>query len=208
MVYLTVAYPFYFANCSCKTEGARLCVVEVDTNQMAPWRFYPDEDFIAQVLMRTKKIPLDEAHPTARNRLSRFKQYWKDSIKGLGNAAYQGIIFPKAITRICLFDGQARPNLWLAFADPTITLMNYAICGPRYRGMVEWMFGRREQLPQVKGPTCDFPAPMKPLDDEMTKHTQGFIEHWTKESVDRIGIEVLERIPSKLGQDDKWQQLK
>ena len=201
MVYLTTAYPFYFAHCIQKVESARLCVIEVDSSRLSPWRFYPDEDFITQVLMKEKKMPMDRAHRKVQKRFTEFQRHWKESVNGLGNMAYQGVIAPKAITRICLFDGATRPNLWLAFADPTITLTNYILCGTRYRGMVEWMFGRREQLPQVEGPTTE-PIPPEQLTGELAKHTKGFIEHWTKESADRTGIELLGRLP-----DGTWQPI-
>jgi len=210
MVYLTTAYPFYFAHGTRKVEDARLCAIEIDSNRLSPWRFHPDEDFITLVLMKRKKMSLDRAHGVVQKRFAKFQGHWKDSIKGLGNVAYRGVISPKAITRICLFDAQTRPNLWLAFADPTITLTNYSICGARYRGMVEWMFGHRDKLPQADQP-FDLPT-MDCLDAcagpgtvtyriELLKRAQNIVEHWTKESADRTGIEVLER------KGDTWQPI-
>jgi hypothetical protein len=76
-----------------------------------------------------------------RERLYSFAHLWDKSIEGLGNCAYQGAVPPSAITRVGLFTPASNPSIAMMIMDPMITLMNYRICGPKYRALVQWLMG-------------------------------------------------------------------
>jgi hypothetical protein len=110
----------------------------------------PDEDFLEQAT-RGQKAPawcrglsrcrtMKARTEWFRDRLEIFAEHWTQSIAGIGNAAHLGRISPEAFTRI----GYFRPNgcdamFWAI--DPTITLLNYQIMGPKYRSLTRWFVG-------------------------------------------------------------------
>ena len=146
MVYLTVAYPFYFA----LSHKGLAAVVEIDTKGLSRKRFFPDEDFIALVLSRQEEKELDAVHGTSRDSLEAYQDRWRLSLGLLGNCCYQGTIPASCITRYCLFDPVARPELAAEMRDePLVNLTNYAAMGQSYRRLVAWMFGDRKVLPMV-----------------------------------------------------------
>jgi hypothetical protein len=190
MVYLTVAYPFYFA----LSHKGTVAVVEIDTKGLSRKRFYPDEDFIALALSRQDVKELDAVHGQSRDSLETYQHGWKLSLGYLGNCCYQGTIPPSGVTRYCLFDPKARPELAAEMRDdPLVNLTNYATMGESYRRLVAWMFGDRKVLPMV--------ADTKQQLESMQRSTIGadFIEAaekrlalWKKESRDRTGIHVFQ----------------
>jgi len=113
MVYLTAAYPFYFA----LSHKGIVAVVEIDTRGLSRKRFFPDEDFIALVLSRQEEKELDAVHGQSRDSLEAYQDRWKLSLGHLGNCCYQRTIPPKHITRYCLFDPSARPELAAEMRD-------------------------------------------------------------------------------------------
>ena len=190
MVYLTVAYPFYFA----LGHKGTVAVVEIDTKGLSRNRFFPDEDFIALVLSRQDEKELDAVHGQSRDSLEAYQDRWQMSLGLLGNCCYQGIIPAQYVTRYCLFDPKARPELAAEMRDdPLVNLTNYAVMGQSYWRLVAWMFGDRKVLPMV--------ADTKQQLESMRRSTIGadFIEAaekrlamWKKESRDRTGIHVFQ----------------
>ncbi len=158
LVYLTTAYAGYFAYAATPPEEdaapQKWGIVEVDTDLLLNgcWGLLPDEDWMEQA---TRNQDLSEAFPglgdcdeditlrTAwfRDNLHGFQPLWRESVKGLGNCAYDGYIQPEAITRITLYDPNSCPTITMAAVDPMITTMNYQLCGPKYRAITQWFMG-------------------------------------------------------------------
>jgi hypothetical protein len=148
-VYLTAAYASYFALSACE-EGERCAIIEIDTDLLPCEDDYlvPDEDFLEQAT-RGQELPeewgVNGASMEARTKwfrenLYRFGHVWKQSVEGLGNCAHEGAIPPEAITRVVYFDF-AKNGLALMAVDPCITLLNYRLCGNKYRALTKWFFG-------------------------------------------------------------------
>ena len=150
-------------------------VFEVDPAGLDQTLLYPDEDYVAHLMYER-----DLREPTAKQKthihanLEVFRHLWTKSIAELGNCAYQGTIPPQAITRYCLFDTAARPELTLHVRNSLISLMNYAMYGRHNQQIAAWCFGDQKNLPMVVGSTSD---------EER--------QFWLAQSTDRTGIEVV-----------------
>lgn len=184
MVYLTTAYPFYFALYACEA-GEQALVVEVDTDGLDDYAFFPDEDFISQALSKKGFTGVDkEVHDDVLVNLEGYQEHWQMSVEKMGNCSYQGIIDPEDITRYCLFDSSTRPYVAMSLMDPSISIMNYHFCSEKYLNLVAWFFGDTELL---SDPLAGFQD-----ESEMVKKTRA---HWLAESADRTGVEVVNVCP-------------
>lgn len=181
MVYLSIAYPFYFAIGA--TQGKhKPIVLEVETDYLDAYNLYPDEDFLHDVLQHQRK-PIPKS---LRDDLPSYQHHWRDSLNALGNCCHHGVIQPTAITRYCVFDPSQRVPLTSLMLDPSISIMNFSICKTKYCGLVEWMFGDRATLPDDEF--------MLMLDSQVSPEVRQFIaqrkQFWTEQAQDRTGIEV------------------
>jgi len=179
MVYLTTAYPFYYATMNPKE---RRCVVfEIDAARLDERRLYPDEDYLFhRMLQRDGKTPTREQHRRLCADLDLFQRLWPNSLTLLGNCAYLGTIPRRAITRYCHFDSALRPELASYCMDASISFANYEQQGKQFEKVVAWFFGDRKVLPMV-------------AEAETAEERQ----FWVAQSKDRTGIEVVElRQPS------------
>ena len=191
MVYLTVAYPFYFALCHDGLAG----VVEIDVRGLDRKRFFPDEDFLTNAHAMHDGQELDAFRKEdIRVMLHTYGEYWKDSVRYQGNCCYQGTISPYRITRYCIFDPKARPALAAEISgDPLINLANYEIKGKSYQQFVAWMFGDRKVLPMVAEAKETIEILLKsPLEAEYLEEMRKSLALWKRESPDRTGIDVWE----------------
>jgi hypothetical protein len=145
MVYLTTAYAPYFAINSSK-KGDKALILEIDFSKLEISKLYPDEDFIAQVLSVQEDRPLDEVHEEVCEDLEGYQHCLSDSLGGLGNCSYKGVVPAVAISRYVLLDCESRSDLAMMAMDPCISLMNYKFCGNRYRSVISWLFGDREDF--------------------------------------------------------------
>lgn len=179
MVYLTDAYPFFFAVNNCENED--FCVVfEVETGLMVEELLHPDEDFVAQTLAHQRNKSLSEIHEKVKGELEFYQHHWKDSLERLGTCAYQDVIEPKAITRYCKFHPSQRVELAMNMMDPSISLMNYFLLADKYRNLTQWMFG---DVPTYN-PMSQYGFPDNPVLAEQNRF-------WEMQSKDRTGIEVV-----------------
>lgn len=148
LVYLTTAYAAYFAmNCTDPAEE-RVAIIEVDAAMLDADSLLPDEDFVSQVLHAQRhpiqpELSLADLHWMVREALEEYQHHALDSLRALGNVAYQGTVPAAAITRYCVFDPKEQAALAWAACDPMITPMNYRFCGEKYRQMIAWLFGDR-----------------------------------------------------------------
>ena len=145
-VYLTNAYGFYYAS-NALEDGGKMAVFEVDVDKGA---LLPDEDFIEQAmrteLQKNKDYNMLAATWEIRDNLESYKQYWADSLAGLGNAAHHGVIYANQIKRYAIVDDMA-----FSFAfDPTICLANYSIMGAYYRNSMRWLFDPDCEMEELK----------------------------------------------------------
>ena len=196
MVYLTVAYPFYFA----LSRKGIVAVVGIDTKGLSRKRFFPDEDFIALARSRHEGKELDAVHGTSRDSLEAYQDRWGMSLAFLGNCCYRGIIPSECITRYCLFNPQTRPGLATEMRDdPVINLTNYDLMGKSYRRLVAWMFGDRKVLPMVADTKMQIQDMQKSVvGAQFVDAAQKQLALWKKESSDRTGIDVFHHQPVAL----------
>jgi hypothetical protein len=191
MVYLTVAYPFYFALCHEGIAG----VVEIETRGLDREVFFPDEDFLTNAFAMHGGQALDASRKEEiRDMLHTYGDHWEDSLRFQGNCCYQGTISPEYVTRYCIFNPKARPALAEEISgDPCINLDNYSMKGKSYQQVVAWMFGDRKVLPMVAEckENIDILRRSK-TDAEYLKDARKGLALWKKESRDRTGIEVWE----------------
>jgi hypothetical protein len=162
LVYLTRSYAPYFAfNATPEEEGidnSKWGIVEIDTDWLEEYNLVPDEDFLEQASRNMQLPPEDEIdnsdfaglqlcetmeERTAwwRDNIDMFAHLWEKSIEGLGNCAFMGEIPSVAVSRVVIYDPKTNPHMTTLCLDPMISLMNYAICGNKYRGATDWFFG-------------------------------------------------------------------
>lgn len=152
-IYLTNAYALHFAYQATKADSEEaMAVLELDTD----WLPYlvPDEDWLEQVSRKQEGLvpPGQNRTMKARTRwfrknLDRFSAHWTESLDGLGTCGHQGAIPPDAITRHRIVTFPQFAELTFRHGiDPMVTVMNYKICGPRYRNSLRWLFGDTEAL--------------------------------------------------------------
>jgi hypothetical protein len=185
MVYLTTAYPLYFATTAIKDDERGL-ILEVDTRHLNEKKLHPDEDFIAQVLSKHQNVSLDSVHKIVRDKLEQFKDMWRDSVENMGNCAHKGIIPPHAITRYILIDFTKRIELAMMAADPMISIINYTICKNKYINLVRWSFG---DVDVIEDDFANFSE--NAIDSDLADLLAKRKKYWEERSADRSGIEVV-----------------
>lgn len=188
MVYLTTAYPLYFA-INAIEDNEKSLIVEIDSDLLDQSLLYPDEDFITQVYMQQgpAELELSVAHKHVRRRLKQWQHLWAKSVESMGNCCYKGIVPASAITRYCLFDAAARPAISAMAMDPCISILNYMLCKEKYTGLVAWLFGDKNNLADLgtESFSTDNPTIAKLIRDRE--------EYWKKEAANREGIEMHEK---------------
>lgn len=141
-VYLTNAYPLYFANAAHKDHNA-LLILEVDIDNLNCNKLAPDEDFLEQASRHLDIVPSKIKDMVARTRwfrkraLTEFQHEWQKSVDNLGTCCYYGNIPFSCVTRYALIDPRAPIQ---RLSDPTITILNYRIMGGYYRNLVSKIF--------------------------------------------------------------------
>ena len=158
-VYLTTCYAGYYAACA-SAGGKTWGFIEVDTDRLDAKRFLPDEDFIEAAIRESKndsweviqELDFNDRLAYFRDCLPEYSVFWEDSVKHLGNCCYRGIIPPEAITRVTLFDKKTNPRMSYMCLDPTITLINFKICGEKYKAMTRWFAGYQISAEELNHP--------------------------------------------------------
>ena len=191
MVYLTSAYAGYFAYNAVQSEE-RMLILEVDQDKLDVERMFPDEDYLGQCYAKQFDVPLETAHAQIRSRLGTFRHHWRASLSGMGTVAYRDAVPIEAVKRYALLEITGRPRLWTSFMDPSISIINFQHCGPKYIGMLEWVFGDRPLLPQIDD-LKQWAEGAK--DAETIRQLEVWKSGWEAESADRTGIEIVERKP-------------
>lgn len=146
-IYLTTCYAGYYA--ACASGKNQWGIIEVDTDHLDGKRLFPDEDYLEAVISHPKNaswkflkgMESNERVAFFRDSLPAYSYLWEDSVKHLGNCCYQGTIPPEAITRVSTFDKKSNLNMAYMCLDPSITLLNFKICGEKYKAMSRWLSG-------------------------------------------------------------------
>jgi hypothetical protein len=232
-VYLTNAYAGYFADAATKDPKEHWGIIEVDVSKIREG-LLPDEDFLEQA---TRNQPLPEPEDCEddlynglryaneikdsqermvartewyKDNIFGYQQYWRDSVKHLGNCCHFGNIPPEAITRITIFDPKSNRDIYYA-VDPTITLMNYVVAGRKYREITKWLAGYDADpeavcglfFPGAKVPVKTLsqeeldrlPESVRQATDDMRKMRDQMVdavEHWKANILsNRSGLEVI-----------------
>lgn len=194
MVYLSTAYPFYFANSTC--EGDEMpAIFQIDLSKLNKKKFFPDEDFIAQALSQQMNVSIDKIHFEVRDNLKLYKKYWKASLKGLGNMAYAGTIPVEAIIRYAVVDRKKRPGLSM-FMDPSISGINFALMGGTYQRFTNWILGLEKEFPPLQSAREDLKKAESAPDKNFANMFRGLVENYERESVSRDGIELVDLSPA------------
>ncbi len=136
-VYLTTAYPIYFALNTCM-NGDDLAIIEVDVDTAD---LYPDEDYIAKCLKyndpRFREIDLRAINPMIN--LEDYKEYWEASLK------YNGLVCIKRVKKKEIIRHVIIPHKEIniiinAGADSIPIPMNYLVCGLYYKECIRILF--------------------------------------------------------------------
>lgn len=199
MVYLTTAYPFYFSMAAL-SEGENsndLAVIEVDRKKLDKDKFYPDEDFIAQVISSASQKPLEEVHKNVVRNIHEYRHLWRRSLAAMGTMAYKGHIPPEAIKRCARVDTKKRGALKFA-VDPCISMINYQLMGAGYERFTRWLLGYDEELPILVDARknveqyTQMKNEGKPDAEKFLAMFERNLKTWTEEAKNRDGIEIID----------------
>ena len=149
LIYLTTAYaPYYALQAVKELKRDKIAIIEIETDLLDETKMRPDEDFIEQATRRDKKNgagirgkTMNERTEYIRNHIDEFSASWTLSVQHLGNCAYKGVIKKTAITKVSVVDISKCRAMCFEAIEPTITLMNYKICGAQYRMLNRWFMG-------------------------------------------------------------------
>ena len=185
-VYLTDAYAPYFAwNAVEVRDSEKALIIEVDPSVLDREDFFPDEDFIAQAIAKQEKKSIDDVHAEVRDTLELYRHHAWDSLANLGNICHQGAVAASAITRYATIDLDKQRDLAWACMDPSISLINYKICGGKYRSIISWIFGDRPDFEVGSG------LPNEQYIAMIEKLQPGYADGLAKLFKNRDGINVV-----------------
>jgi hypothetical protein len=136
-VYLTDAYPVYFALAAAEI-GEDLAVIRVEVDERI---LFPDEDYVALCLKTHdrfyKNIPITEIN--AMIDLYNYRQFWVESLKYNGKAAIP-FVRPEAITGHVVIDSDDMQTILATGGDSVPMPLPYQLLGEKYRQILEEMF--------------------------------------------------------------------
>ena len=191
MVYLTLAYPFYYAACVTENDDP-LVVFEIDCGKLDVSNLYPDEDYIAQGISHQTGKSLKDVHFDIRDNIDEWKDLWESSLDKMGNVCHKGNIPISCVTRYAIVDPKEfNPHIYIDLLDPSITPINYMIKGEYYRNLVNWFFGDREKLPQIDEAKQFLEHARLVGKDDFVKMQKDRIEYLEEQSGNKKGIEVV-----------------
>lgn len=148
-VSITVAYAWYYAAQASGDGEGDPCVVQIKTAMLDPSLFRADDDVLGQMVMHRDKLALAEADKVARTEGAEGGPMANigaalASLECIGSLSFNGTIPPEAIIQAVALSPASRDNaLFLgATLEPTITALNYRVCGEHYRALTEYPFTR------------------------------------------------------------------
>ncbi len=139
-IYLTTAYPVYFALQAAMNEKAELAILEVDVPDNC---LYPDEDFVAHCLKITedkyKHMDLKDINPLVD--MEKYRHQWITSLEFNGNVAVKRVE-PNQIKRHVTIPLNKRNGgaILRLGGDSRPVPLNYKVCGQGYRAFMKRLF--------------------------------------------------------------------
>ena len=139
-IYLSTAYPVYFAYCAAKEDDEKLLILEVEVEEKL---LYPDEDYIAQCLHvhdpYFQKMKLEDVNPFVDP--ADYKKYWVQSLKACGNVCIKKVL-PRQIKRhvVIPVNSTTIQEILTIGADSMPIPLNYHFLGTAYRKSMEALF--------------------------------------------------------------------
>jgi len=134
LVYLTDCYGIYFASSSSENSAAVLLKVDVRDCDL-----YPDEDFLAQLHhyhQQKDGVESDLFQLTNSIDPTRYKQFWKRSLHGLGTVATRWV----RVDQIVAYAVISNIDVLVEGASPCISIQNHLYLANFYKEMTEWIF--------------------------------------------------------------------
>ena len=141
-VYLSTAYPVYYALEVADNKKTDLAIIKVDVDES---ELYPDEDFIARIFWEQQeedKIPLQDFNPLIAP--SDYKYLWRECINHNGTACTVSV----PVEQIIDYKIISRKNIGLILnigGDSIPIPINYKICGENYIKCIEALFEGGEE---------------------------------------------------------------
>lgn len=163
-VYLTDAYPVYFAFCAAKEECEDLLVVAVRVTEKD---LYPDEDFIAHCLHREvphfQKMALADINPLVN--LEVYKRFAMASLTNNGLVAVRGVA-PDHIKGHVIINRDKIQEIMCIGGDSIPSPLPYRIMGEHYRNCMKALFkgGLKAAMKVVEERNRPFMEMQKQLD--------------------------------------------
>lgn len=185
VVYLTNAYPLYFAVAATKDKEKPI-IVEVDQEKLDIIRMMPDEDVLEQAFRGRDNLPksydMEKRTKHYRQAAMGFTMseaaggswYFEASLKLMGTCGHIGPIPKYSLTRIAIIDPKKQSQLCLASMDASISLMNYKFCASKYKALTNWIFG--EPFPSLDSMEEWEKVMLGPLFEALEKQGRGGIE--------------------------------
>ena len=173
-VYLSRLYGIYFGKCAVENPFEEdFAVFEIDVRRLNHDQLYPDEDYIVMAI-RDDIIDLDlgekwegaslkEKTRAIRNQIAQFQSYWDASLAQLGNISYRGTIPPGAIRKASHIHDP--PMEFVTALDPTISIMNARVLGPKYEWYTNLIFDKDVSLDDYRQIEA-IPEDLDDLDEE------------------------------------------
>lgn len=137
-VYLTDAYPVYFAFAAAKEECEDLLVVAV---QVSKKDLYPDEDFIAHCLHREvphfQKMKLEDINPLVD--LEQYRRFAMASLINNGLVAVRGVAPDRIKSHMVIHRSKIQEIMCLG-GDSIPSPIPYLVMGEHYRNCMKALF--------------------------------------------------------------------
>lgn len=141
-VYLSDTFALWYA-----MDGMpRSVMLEIDTSQLDPSCWYPDEDWISAASTTGAEEVSDRRARTLRARecAMQHPELAGESLAAHGTVAYAATIPAQAITGIVAFTSEQLAALVVGGYDPSPGIQAHRILGGRYRAIHRWAFGRED----------------------------------------------------------------
>jgi hypothetical protein len=195
-VYLTDAYPLYFAlNCDSKAPA----IIQLDVEKLNTLWLVPDEDVLEQAgrgqdgLQGTMK----QRTRTYRKRLPGYvaTDKWETSLQAMGTCGSMQPIPAEAIAQVAFIDAAKAPTLCFGASDAMICLQNYRFCGAKYRNLTNQIFGLPLEEDPLNAP-FEIPADALPDDPQfepirqIVAQRQGYADELAKEIHNAVRFET------------------
>lgn len=193
-VYLTNTYGWTFALVAAGNSCAKPCVIEIDAEKLDEQFLYPDEDYIAQVLMNGKRRGERLNDPALRRcrtlkgmnahiDLEVHQEFWCQSLQHLGVCAYKGMVPIEAITRYAICDTSINGSLAIRALDASVSVQAFMICGESHANLLRHTFDRTG-IEDGLIASCAWSGQIKrPEAERRAKIEQGIEESVTVETV-------------------------